>query len=188
MLIDATEADFEGQVLDGAAWGKESGRSQRHLSEYLHTGLLRCLLACSRQVDAPFLAHVSLCRVPGSGAWLTACPVDDGCEVDAPLFKVTLHRHLRIPIYEQDGFCPCCGMVSDKWADHAEIWPCGGDRTTRHNALRNAFHAEASEAGSRNERENAGVPSGQPPMAVTSAWIAAAEGQQMCGFRAGTAV
>jgi hypothetical protein len=110
-----------------------------------------------QQHDAAFLAHMSLCRVPGAGAWLTAPPAEDGREVDAPLFKVALKRRLRAPVYDEDGFCPCCGGVLDRWGDHALVCPCGGDRTIRHNSLRDIVFEEALEGGVRPEREKAGL-------------------------------
>ena len=68
-----------------------------------------------------------------------------------------MKRRLRAPVYDEDGFCPCCGDLLDKWGDHALTCPCGGDRTVRHNAIRNVCFEEASHAGMRPEREKAGL-------------------------------
>ena len=118
--------------------------------------LLQKLLQVSAD-DAGFQAGIALNRVPGAGVWLTAPPVEDRREIDAPLFQICVKRRLRVPIFEEDGLCVCCGQVMDKWADHALVCPCGGDRTVRHNALRNVVHEEASNAGLRPEREKAGL-------------------------------
>ena len=45
----------------------------------------------------------------------------------------------------------------DIFADHCLVCPCGGDRTIRHNGLRNLVHTEAFEAGVRPEKEKAGL-------------------------------
>ena len=104
--------------------------------------------------DALFQAHVALSRMPGSGAWLIAPPVDGGREIDAPLFRISLERRLRAQICD-DGFCPCCGDFISKYGEHALVCPCGGGHTVRHNAARNVCFEEASLAGTRPEREKA---------------------------------
>ena len=53
--------------------------------------------------------------------------------------------------------CPCCGSGMDVYLDHALVCSCGGDRTLRHNAVRDQVFSEANEAGLRVEREKAGL-------------------------------
>jgi hypothetical protein len=84
-------------------------------------------------------------------------PVEDGREIDAPLFRVALKHRLRTPVFDRDGFCPCCGVVMDIWGDHAITCACGGDRTIRHNAIRDICFDEATSGGLRPEREKAGL-------------------------------
>ena len=43
----------------------------------------------------------------------------------------------------------------DRWGDHALTCSCGGDRTVRHNAVRNICYEEAADARLRPEREKA---------------------------------
>ena len=45
----------------------------------------------------------------------------------------------------------------DKWGDHALTCSCGGDRTVRHNAIRNICFEKATDAGLRPEREKANL-------------------------------
>ena len=41
----------------------------------------------------------------------------------------------------------------DSWGDHALTCPCRGDRTVRHNVIRDLIHAEAKDAGCAPEKE-----------------------------------
>ena len=50
----------------------------------------------------------------------------------------------------------------DRFGDHALVCPCKGDRTVRHNAIRNVAYTEAVEAGFAAEREKAGLLPGRP--------------------------
>ena len=45
----------------------------------------------------------------------------------------------------------------DRWGDHALVCSCNGDRTLRHNAVRDAIFCEAIDAGVDAEREKAGL-------------------------------
>jgi hypothetical protein len=68
-----------------------------------------------------------------------------------------LKRRLRALVFDRDGFCPCCAGVMDRWGDHAITCACGGDRTIRHNAIRDICFDEAANGGLRPEREKAGL-------------------------------
>ena len=120
-------------------------------------GALRQQMLLEQAGDRFFAAHVALAGQPGAGAFLTAPPVDDGREVDAPLFRVALRRRLRAPVFDAEFSCPLCGEVMDQWGDHALTCSCGGDRTVRHNAVRNICYEEALDFGHRPEREKANL-------------------------------
>ena len=45
----------------------------------------------------------------------------------------------------------------DSFGDHALVCYCNGDRTVRHNALRNIVFCEASRANMQPEKEKAGA-------------------------------
>ena len=152
-----TSVRLQEQVLPGAAATLDTATlTQKQLSAMVDAAALERLLANQRH-DAAFCAHVALCRVPGAGVWLTAAPTEDGRELDAPLAQVAFKRRLRVPLLEADDFCPMCGQVMDKWGDHALTCSCGGDRTVRHNALRNVVFEEATASGLGPEREKAGL-------------------------------
>ena len=130
--------------------------SQKKMSGLVDAAILNNLQD-SQQHDAFFLAHLALIGLPGAGVWLTAPPVADDREIDTPLFQVALRRRLRMPVFDGDAFCPSCGLVLDRWGDHALCCQCGGHRTVRHNALRNICCEEAAFGGLRPEREKAGL-------------------------------
>ena len=50
----------------------------------------------------------------------------------------------------------------DRYADHATVCSCGGDRTIRHNAIRDQVYSEIRELGSPAEREKAGLLPSRP--------------------------
>ena len=80
----------------------------------------------------------------------------------------------------------------DAFMDHALVCSCGGDRTLRHNAARDAFFRGASEAGLRAEREKPGLLLGRPDEAAlrgeklsagrrpADVWLAASAGGAPC--------
>ena len=135
--------------------------SQKELSSLIDAAALQQLLGAN-QHDSMFCAHVNLSCLPGSSAWLAAHPVDDGRAIDSPLFQVALKRRVRAPIFQSEEYCPLCGEILDVWGDHALVCSCGGDRTIRHNAVRNVVYDEAVGAGTRPEREKAGLLPARP--------------------------
>ena len=48
-----------------------------------------------------------------------------------------LLRWLRVPFVQSEFFCPFCDAVCDIYMDHALCCAGGGDRTKRHNLVRN---------------------------------------------------
>ena len=93
---------------------------------------------------------------------MTAMPASDGRHMDNPLFKIALRRRIRAPVFASDGFCVLCGGCSDKYGDHAIVCPCRGDRTVRHNEVRNIVFQEAVRAGVGPEKEKAGLLPARP--------------------------
>eukprot|EP00973_Karenia_brevis_P039504 5452573-Karenia_brevis.AAC.1 len=47
----------------------------------------------------------------------------------------------------QDFVCSQCNGVMDRYADHTLVCCCGGDRTKRHNLIRNSLHMSFQAAG-----------------------------------------
>ena len=82
--------------------------------------------------------------------------------IDAALFRACLQRRLRLKVQDFDSFCPLCGGSTDSYGDHALVCPCNGDRTVRHNSLRNVVFTEALQGGLCPEKEKAGLLPGRP--------------------------
>ena len=103
-------------------------------------------------------AHLQLVSLPNSGAWLHAFPCRAAKTlIDAPLFRIAIKRRLRIPILQEPTFCPACGAGMDIYADHALVCMCKGDRTIRHNALRNTANHFAKAASLHPVKEKPGL-------------------------------
>eukprot|EP00660_Eupelagonema_oceanica_P008066 gene8066-biopygen42227 len=103
-------------------------------------------------------AHLQLLRQPGAGAWLLAMPSHaTGNAIAAPLFLTMLRRRLRMPVFERAFNCPLCAGVMDTFGDHALVCACGGDRTVRHNKLRDLVLRWAHAAGHAAVAEKAGL-------------------------------
>ena len=157
----STKASLQALVLEAAAInGAETCTlRQKDISAMIDAASHRSLLLAA---DASTKAHMALSSVPGAGVWLTAPPCQDGREMDAALFRIAAKRRIRCPTPFSEAPCPCCGQILDIWGDHALVCPCQGDRTVRHNTLRNIGCEEAGAAGLRPERERAGLLPGRP--------------------------
>jgi hypothetical protein len=107
--------------------------------------------------DRAYLQHLALQTIHGAGAWLTALPAEGGLKLDPPSFRVTIARRLRLAVQAEDSACPRCGGTMDRFGDHALVCACSGDRTRRHNAVRNITHEYAKEGGLGPEKEKAGL-------------------------------
>ena len=77
-----------------------------------------------------------------------------------PLFRGSLRRRLRMPVWSQDTNCTLCGHVMDEWSDHALASRCGGDRVTRDNLTRDVVHSAA------NDRANVGTVLEKPGLLI----------------------
>ena len=105
-----------------------------------------------------FQAHLNLTTVSGAGSWLHTVPSKAlGTNVDPLLYKTMIQRWLRLPLYEAEFHCPFCDEVVDRYGDHCLTCSCGGDRTKRHNLLRNEVFHMCNSAGLNPELERSGL-------------------------------
>ncbi len=153
-LASLNEKMPAGQAVEFA--GRDTP-SQRVLSESIDSAMMESWLLNPDQSVA-LRAHLRLICQEGAGAWLHAAPSRDKRTVlNGELFRVAIKRRLRMPLLEAPAICPCCGDTLDIYMDHALVCSCGGDRTLRHNALRNLVNYIAAMAGLRPEKEKAGL-------------------------------
>jgi hypothetical protein len=150
------QEDSLGEEIDMERMAQKnlSGRRDKRARERLDAASLD---------DPYFRAHLRLAAIPGAGAWLTAMPEEDAREMDSVLFRIALQRRLRMRVTEQDEACMACGGVMDTWGDHALVCPCQGDRTRRHNILRDLLAVEAARGSLGPEKEKAGLLPHRPP-------------------------
>ena len=134
------------------------GIRQQLLSRCIDGKTLQDLKAAAVLGDPARRAHLELTSAPRTGSWLHATPSPNtGTSIDPLLFRTDVLRWLRIPVAEADAICPLCDGIQDKYGDHALVCPCGGDRTKRHNLLRNQVYHFAASAGLNPELEKPGL-------------------------------
>ena len=94
------------------------------------------------------VARVASLSLPYAGAWLTCAPIPAlGLHMRGPEFVTALKFRLGLNVYDMAGKCPSCGKDSDQLGDHGMVCGTGGERISRHNALRDALYDTAASAG-----------------------------------------
>jgi len=162
LRLQETRQDFRRRVrTDAVVDVEEHVYRQKYLSQLIDAKVKEDLQDATRH-DQYYQAHLALEGMHGAGAWLTAPPVDADRTVDEALFRICLQRRLRVRVQDTDSFCPLCGHTMDSYGDHALVCACHGDRTVRHNALRNVVYTEALQGGLSPEKEKVGLLPGRP--------------------------
>ena len=82
--------------------------------------------------------------------------------MEPELCRVALARRLRLRLTEEEAWCPMCGEIMDRFGDHAAMCSCKGDRTVRHNRVRNLVFGQSRKAGMGTEKEKVGLLPGRP--------------------------
>ena len=105
-----------------------------------------------------FQAHLNHTSASGAGSWLHSVPSKAlGTHADGQLFRTMVQRWLRFPIYETEFHCPYCDVMVDRYNDYCLTCACGGDRTKRHNLLRNEVFHLCNSSGLSPELERPGL-------------------------------
>ena len=143
------------------------GLIQKDLSRAIDNSTLSRLSDPSR-ADAGRQAHLKLMAAHGAGTWVHALPTKGGNNrVDPQLASIMLARAIRAPLHNHEFFCPCCDGVVDVFGDHCLTCSGGGDRTKRHNKIRNAVYSFCAEAGLSPELERPGLLQPRPMLGAS---------------------
>lgn len=83
----------------------------------------------------------------GAYNFLEAVPTENlGLRMEPVHFRLELLRRLLRDLHTEDTFCNFCDQISDAKGRHDIMCSCGGDRTIRHNAVRNLCGSLAGQA------------------------------------------
>jgi hypothetical protein len=130
---------------------------QQELSEAIDNNSLAQLKEARRD-DTKFQAHLMHTTASGAGQWLHTLPNKAlHKHVNALHYRTMVQRWLRTPIFQEPHHCPYCDDMVDIHADHCLVCSCGGDRTKKHNLLRNEVIFTCSSAGLAPELERPGL-------------------------------
>ena len=130
---------------------------QRSMSMALDKHTRTCLLQ-SLQGDLVHRAHLEFTSAESADQWLHALPSAAlHNRVEPLLFKTMVQRWLRLPIFPEAFVCSECNARMDVYGDYALTCCGGGDRTKRHNILRNSFWHFCFSAGLAPELEKPGL-------------------------------
>ena len=105
---------------------------------------------------------------PGARAFLTCVP-SGRTQMEPAVFNAELRVRLSVPESGSDTWCPKCDAILDTYGHHSGMCAAGGERTQRHNALRDLIYQWAERGCLRPEREKAGLLLPQSPDDVSSA-------------------
>ena len=83
-----------------------------------------------------------------AGDWLNTAPLKAlGLHLRVAEFILVVKYRLGLPVFDAAGPCPACLRHSDVFGDHTLCCGSGGERISRHNALRDALYETAVAAG-----------------------------------------
>jgi len=128
---------------------------QKTLSQALDTASFEKLLEQASVAERTNL--LSECQA-GARDFLAAVPNQHLDLVMQPAeFTTTVKTRLGMTILAEDAWCPACDAVLDRKGYHAGMCCAGGDRTARHNELRNKVFNLAKAAALSPELEKPGL-------------------------------
>ena len=176
-IPDGQQIDFETALLDYNSKVNADSKLQDNIDSYprqqvLSQNIDQCTMETVRNKyrnNVHFQAHLNLTTVSGAGSWLHATPSKAlGTHVDSQLYRTMIQRWLRAPIHDSEYNCPYCDEVIDRYDDHCLTCACGGDRTKRHNLLRNEVYHFCYSAGLNPELERPGLLEARPLTGATT--------------------
>ena len=159
---NSQKSELEAALIDYNSKVKDSNKLQADLGwharqQELSKNIDECTLETIRDKhrnNRHFQAHCNHVTASGAGSWLHATPSEAlGTQVDSQLYRTMVQHWLRVPIHDTEYYCPYCDEVVDRYGDHCLTCACGGDRTKRHNLLRNEVYHFCHSAGLHPELE-----------------------------------
>ena len=154
--IDPEAGNLSPQLLAAisAAQGEEAleadlvGLNQHQMSSKVDLHQQRQLIGGIEEEEVREVARISSLSLPHAGDWLNTAPLTAlGLHLRPSEFVLTVKYRLGMPVYDRAGPCPACLRPSDALGDHAMCCGSGGERISRHNALRDAIFDTAASAG-----------------------------------------
>ena len=115
------------------------GLTQKQMSLKVDLELQRQLLQGVDEEENRERARLSSLGLPHAGDWLNTAPLKAlGLHLRATEFILVVKYRLGLCLFDTAGRCPACLRHSDGFGDHALCCGSGGERISRHNALREA--------------------------------------------------
>lgn len=137
----------------GLSLDKALATTQKELTQQLDQESLQSQLTTASVVARAVL--LSECE-PGARAFLNAVP-RGSTQMEPALFVTELGQRLGVAEVVADKWCPKCDGVMDKFSHHAAVCVAGGERTQRHNAIRDRLVRWLDLAGLKPEKEKTGL-------------------------------
>lgn len=100
---------------------------------------------------------ISECQKGAREFWQAVPHRSQGTVLSAEEFRAEVRYRLCVPESQESGFCPLCDDSLDPFGHHCRRCCAGGDRTIRHNAIRNIIFNLCCKAGLRPELEKPGL-------------------------------
>ena len=124
------------------------GLTQKQMSLKVDLEAQRQLLQGIGEEEDREKARLASLGLQHAGDWLNTPPLKAlGLHLRAAEFVMVAKYRLGLPVFDTAGPCPACLRMSDIYGDHALCCGTGGERISRHNALRDAIYETAVAAG-----------------------------------------
>ena len=144
----AFKVDFWPEIRIPTGKGSSQDNKSLMISLKIDQEQLRRLEGMVDEDDTREKARLGSLSLPHAGDWLNCAPIKSlGLHLRPSEFVLAVKYRLGLPIYDAEGQCPACLRLSDVMGDHALCCGTGGERISRHNALRDAFFDTAMSAG-----------------------------------------
>ena len=140
-------------------------QSQKELSRALDEAAWTNQLAHASAVGKATLHSEA---APGAGGFLSCVP-SGRTRMEPLVFIAELRVRLNVPEASADTWCPRCDAVLDTHGYHSGMCSAGGERTLRHNALRDLVFQWCERGCLRPERERPGLLLPQQPDDLSAA-------------------